>query len=87
MVGDKVRILWESKGMVTHPVLETFRKTSQRKAYLRAYLKDGLMFQWKKRCAKIFIYLVWEWKAFGSADVYHLVRKSEKRGVPTFIIW
>ena len=80
MVEDKVRILWETKGMVTHPVLETFKKTFQRKAYLRAYLKDGLMFQRKKQYVKIFTYLFWEWKTFGGADVYRLVRKSEKRG-------
>ena len=80
MVEDTVRILWESKGMVTYPVLETFRKTSQRKAYLRAYLKDVLMFQRKKQYVKIFTYLFWEWKAFGGADVYCPVRKSEQRG-------
>lgn len=34
-VTDKVRILGESKGMVSQLVLGTFRKTSRRKGYLR----------------------------------------------------
>lgn len=80
LAEDKVRILWESEGMVTQPVLGTFRKTSQRKAYLRGYMKDDLMFRQKNQYVKIFTYLLWEWKAFDGADVYHPVRKSEKRG-------
>lgn len=80
LVEGKVRILWESKCMVTHPVLGTFRKTSQTKAYLRGYMKDDLMFRQKKQDVKIFTCLLWEWKAFDGADVYHPVRKSEKRG-------
>lgn len=38
------------------------------------------MFRQKKQYVKIFTYLLWEWKAFDGADVYHPVRKSEKRG-------
>ena len=34
----------------------------------------------KMQYVKIFTYLFWEWKTFGGADVYHPVRKSEKRG-------
>lgn len=58
-VADKVRILWESKGLVTPPVLGTFRKTSHRRGFLRGELKDGLMFwQRKTTCANIHIFVL-----------------------------